>query len=167
MLCDFCHKNIATVHLTEMDGDKIVELHLCNKCAKAKTNDIKEQLSLGDLLGSLGDLTVDIDSSKKFPKCSFCGLTFQELRKKGRLGCSECYNVFEDYLIPLIKKIHGATHHTGKSPLALDKKVVLDRKIKELKEQLQRAVSLEEYEEAAKLRDEIRELENKLKKDVR
>ena len=97
-------------------------------------------------------------------KCPSCGLSYDDFKQKGRLGCGKCYETFRRLLLPLIKKIHSATRHTGKAPLHLEKRVSSQLKIKELHQHLQRAIQLEEYEEAAKLRDQIKELERK--KDV-
>ena len=166
MLCDICHKNIATVHLTEIINDKVVEMHICQKCAKEKAEQLQEQLSLSDLLGGLVEL--EEKKEKAILRCLRCGLTYEEFKKKGRLGCANCYLTFKEKLFPLLKKIHGATRHIGKSPTSSKRKVSLEERLKELRERLERAVKLEEYEEAARLRDEIRELVKKknIEKDV-
>jgi protein arginine kinase activator len=157
MLCDICHKNIATVHLTEIINDKVVEMHICQKCAKEKADQIQEQLSISDLLGGLVEL--EEKRERSFLKCSNCGLTYREFKKKGRLGCLNCYLTFKEKLFPLLKKIHGAVRHTGKSPLNLKGEISLQDRLRDLRERLERAIKLEEYEEAARLRDQIKELE--------
>jgi protein arginine kinase activator len=159
MLCDICHKNIATVHLTEIINDKVVEMHICQKCAKEKADQIQEQLSIFDLLGGLVEL--EEKREKAVLRCPGCGLTYEEFKKKGRLGCANCYLTFKEKLFPLLKKIHGATRHIGKSPLSLKRRISLEERLRELRERLERAVRLEEYEEAARIRDQIRELEKK------
>lgn len=158
MLCDICHKNIATVHLTEVVNDKVVEMHICQGCAKLKAEEIQEQFSISELLGGL----VDIGQIKKEDavlKCASCGLTYAEFKKKGRFGCSTCYVTFKSKLSQLLKKIHGSIHHVGKSPLRKVTPSVGRASVKELKERLERAIQLEEYEEAARLRDELRRLD--------
>jgi protein arginine kinase activator len=159
MLCDICHKNIATVHLTEVVNDKVVEMHICQGCTKLKAEEIQEQFSISELLGGL----VDIGQIKKEDtalKCSSCGLTYADFKKKGRFGCSNCYVTFKSKLSQLLKKIHGSTHHVGKSPLRKVTQAAGRVSVKELKERLERAIQLEEYEEAARLRDELRKLDN-------
>ncbi len=157
MLCDICHKNIATIHLTEIINDKVVELHICQECAKLKTEELKSQLNISDFL--MGLVKEEKPKEKFILKCPRCGLTFNEFRKKGKLGCKVCYEIFRERLIPLFRKIHGSVEHCGKIPPTLEKKVILEKRIKELKRRLERAIKLEEYEEAAKIRDQIKELE--------
>ncbi|MCM8824059.1 MAG: UvrB/UvrC motif-containing protein [Candidatus Omnitrophica bacterium] len=163
MLCDICHKKIATVHLTEIVEGKVMELHICQDCAKNKAEELKQQLNISDFLGGL---TLEGEDNKSMSiKCSFCGTTFYDFKKKGRLGCAKCYTHFKSQLLPLIKKIHGSNEHKGKLPKKVEEKVIVDRNLKILKERLERAVKLEAYEDAAKLRDEIRELEKKVRKE--
>ena len=162
MLCDISHKNIATVHLTAIIDDNVMELHICQLCAKNKTDELKQQLNISDFLSSLVP-EPRTQKSEALLKCSFCGMDLSDFRKQGRLGCVQCYDRFKVNLIPLLKKIHGSTHHKGKLPRRVQESVIIDRRIKDLHDRLGRAVQLEEYEEAARLRDEIRKLEKKLK----
>lgn len=163
MFCDVCHKNSATVHLTEVINDKVMEMHLCQACAKLKAEDLKKQLSIADLVGGLVDIQ-GIASKELSVKCPFCGLTYSGFKKKGRLGCGQCYSTFKDKLLPILRKIHSSSHHTGKIPSSLGRKASGNAKLKELQKKLEQAIKLEEYEEAARLRDKIKELEKK--KDV-
>lgn len=157
MLCDVCHKNIATVHLTEIVDGKVVELHLCQACASVKAEELKHQLSLSDFLPGLVEYP---EPDEKVSKCCpACGLTFEGFKKSGRLGCSRCYETFRSQLTPLFRKIHGAVEHAGKTPCPRGETCDREKKISDLKEKLQRAVKVEEYEEAARLRDSIRSLE--------
>jgi len=157
MVCDICHKNIATVHLTEIVNEKVVEMHICQTCAQSKTEEINDQFNISDFLGGLMP-TREEKTSRPGYTCPSCGLSYDEFRKKGRLGCQQCYSTFRQQLLPLLKKIQSATRHTGKIPLNLDKSVSTEAKIRELHERLNRAISLEEFEEAARLRDEIKQL---------
>ncbi len=153
MLCDVCHKNIATVHLTEIVNEKITEMHICQECAKSKAKDI-EQPSLSDFLGGLAGA-----ERKAALKCPSCGFSYEDFRKKGRLGCGGCYAAFKRQLLPLLKKVHSASRHTGKIPLHMEKKELPQAKAEQLRSQLNRAIQLEEYEEAARLRDALKKLE--------
>lgn len=157
MLCDICHEKSATVHLTEIVNGKVTELHLCQECAQVKTEELKHQISLTDLLG--GVFEKQTREEKKIFPCPGCGMTFAEFKKSGRLGCGQCYKAFKEQLLPLFRKIHGSIHHVGKFPLSMEKDQTLGRRLDELKERLRRAVMLEEYEEAARIRDRIKTLE--------
>lgn len=163
MLCDICGKNQATVHLTEIIDDQVSELHLCEECARQKSAEMEQQFSLGDLLGGLAEFEkTPKDLETVSLKCSNCGLSYTEFKKIGRLGCSECYLTFKKYLGPLLKRIHGSSTHYGKSPLTLLK--VSQRKpelLQQLRERLQKAIEMEAFEEAARIRDQIKELEKK------
>ena len=170
MLCDICGKNQATVHLTEIVDDKMTELHLCEECAQKKSAQMESHFGLADLLAGLAEVGTGFSKTKKEPniRCPRCGLTYEDFKKIGRLGCGDCYSAFRESLIPLLKRIHGSTQHYGKSPKrVLQKPTVKIAKRKnellEMKERLQKAIELEEFEEAARLRDKIRGMEKKKK----
>lgn len=167
MICDVCAANPATVHLTEIVDEQMTELHLCEECAKNKSSEMEQQFGLADLLAGLSDLgkgAIETKESLKI-KCSNCGMTYADFKKVGRLGCSECYNSFRKYLLPLLKRIHGSNKHYGKMPLVLAKPLKTKSDIEELKVKLQKAVSIEDFEEAARVRDIIKKLENSEPKD--
>ena len=94
-------------------------------------------------------------------KCPACGFTYNDFKKMGRLGCSECYEVFKKQLEPLLKRIHGANRHIGKVPLTVGKTVKDAQTLQELKMQMERAIQSEEFEKAAVIRDKIRQFEKK------
>ena len=164
MLCDGCGKNQATVHLTEIVDDQMNELHLCEECARKKSQDAEQNFGLGDLLGGMADINKnEKDKESASVKCPNCGLTYADFKKIGRLGCGDCYNAFKKYLAPLLKRIHGSSQHVGKSPVFAKKALGLKKgiDIQELRNKLQRAVEQEQFEEAARLRDQIKDLEVK------
>ncbi|MCD4782044.1 MAG: UvrB/UvrC motif-containing protein [Candidatus Omnitrophica bacterium] len=166
MLCDICAKKKATVHLTEIVDDQMTEMHLCEDCAKEKSVQMEQQFGLADLLAGLTDFGKHVKNHKKDElKCHHCGMTYDEFRKLGRLGCSECYETFKDNLSSLLKKIHGANNHLGKAPckLTAQARKKIDS-LQDFKTQLLKAIQLENFEKAAELRDKIRELESKGKK---
>jgi protein arginine kinase activator len=164
MVCDICGKKEATVHITEIINDKMAKLHLCEECAKEKGAEMEEHFGLSDLLAGLADLGANIEPEiADSIKCNFCGFTYRDFKKMGRLGCSECYEAFRKQLAPLLKRIHGADRHVGKVPLMIGKTVKETRNLQDMKIKLEKAIQGEEFEEAARLRDQIRELEKKTK----
>ena len=161
MLCDICGKNQATVHLTEIVDEQMNELHLCEECARQKSAQMEQQFGLSDLLAGLAEFEKPaLEKEVSSLKCPNCNLTYADFKKIGRLGCGECYKAFKKYLGPLLKRIHGSSQHVGKVPA----KVKVVRKkidLTDLRNALQKAIENEEFEEAAKLRDQIKELEKK------
>ncbi len=170
MLCDICHKREANIHFTEIVNDKIFKFHLCEECSRMKGVKMsfdKVPFSIVDLLASLSGLEPSLRVEKKTEqRCKKCNMSFEDFKQKGRLGCSECYNVFANQLQSLLKRIHGYNQHTGKSPFS--KKVKNKDKfflnIQNLKKELSEVIKTEEYEKAAVIRDKIKEMEKKLSK---
>ncbi|MFA6356342.1 MAG: UvrB/UvrC motif-containing protein [Candidatus Omnitrophota bacterium] len=156
MLCQICGKNDATVEFTEIINEEVKQLQLCDGCAKKKGVEMEQHFSIADFLASISDTSGGPDASAPGAslKCEKCGMTFGEFQKIGKFGCGDCYLAFRKSLLPLIKRIHGSTRHTGKTkdPGSPDLRHTLQRK-------LQRAIDTEEFEEAARLRDEIRDLD--------
>jgi len=168
MLCDICGKEDATVHITEIVNGQMAELHLCEECARKKNLAMEQHFSLSDLLGGLADISTVLDKTEMSGKrCSNCGMTYEDFRKTGRLGCSECYVTFQDSLASLLNRIHGSSHHLGRFPLGKAEKVRAKMTIQGLRARLATAIQLEEYERAAKLRDQIRILERKNQKKTK
>ena len=175
MLCDECGKNKATVHLTEIVNDLVTKLNLCEGCAKNKGAEAEQHFGIADLLSALSDTAEHAPAAAGGTgivppknKCSRCGMSYEDFKRIGRLGCAECYKVFRASLAPLLKRIHGSNQHIGKSPdpKALDEFKTNSKHQEELeksKQDLQKAVKNEEFEEAATLRDKIKFLEKKIK----
>ncbi|MDE1919822.1 MAG: UvrB/UvrC motif-containing protein [Candidatus Omnitrophica bacterium] len=173
MTCDICGKKKATVHLTEIVDDQMSEMHLCEECARQKSSQMEQQFGLADLLAGLTDpskTTVSKESEKTSLKCSRCGLLYEDFRKFGRLGCSECYTSFKEHLTGLLRKIHGSNKYLGKTPAVLgqsqtqavsEKTLALlpSDDLLDLKQQLKSAIAAEDFEKAAIIRDKIRGLE--------
>lgn len=161
MVCDACKQQQATVHLTEIVNDQMTELHLCEACANQKGAQVESHFGLSDLLAGLADFgkTGAVEEEAVTKTCPNCGMTYDDFRKVGRLGCGECYTTFKRSLSSLLKRIHGSTHHMGKVPARLVKPPTTKLELAELKRRLERAIDMEEFEEAAHLRDQIRELE--------
>jgi len=162
MNCDICGKKEATVHLTEIVNDQMTKLNLCEDCAREKGAEMEEHFGLSELLAGLTDMGTTMEPEVAITtKCQNCGLTYQNFRKIGRLGCSECYETFKKELAPLLKRIHGSDRHVGKVPLKGGKTIKDTRTLQDMKMQLEKAIQAEDFEEAAKLRDKIKDLEKK------
>ncbi|KHO61949.1 hypothetical protein THYS13_24220 [Thermoanaerobacter sp. YS13] len=171
MMCDKCKIRPATVHYTKIVNGVKTEMHLCDQCAaeegilNAEVFSTFTPFSVQNLLSGLMDFLPGIDEFTKKPlKCSHCGMTYEDFKKIGRLGCSFCYDAFAEELNPLMRRIHGSTEHRGKIPKKAGGKMRVKREIEELKLQLEKAIKEEAYEKAAELRDKIRELEKELGK---
>ena len=95
-------------------------------------------------------------------KCEKCGVSEEQFAKKGLLGCGDCYPIFEEKMLPLLRRIHGNTRHTGKVPERTGGRARLVKEIEVIKRQLKEAISREEFERAAQLRDSIRQMEKNL-----
>ncbi len=157
MMCDNCGKNPATTHLKTVINGKYKESHLCTYCAAKEGYGSFGNLSLTNMLATmLGD---SVNSNSPAKRCQCCGASFSDIAQSGRVGCSECYTVFRDELMPSLNRLHGKTLHIGKAPEQKEATETLEEKISKLKKQLADAVSKEDFESAVKLRDEIRELE--------
>jgi len=164
MLCNICTKNPATVHLTEIIDGQMSELHICEECARKKSQDMEQQFGLSDLLAGMADFDKPKDDSSAgavLVKCPSCQLTYADFKKIGRLGCGEWGNTFRKYLGPLLKRIHGSTQHTGKTLLKAGRPSRKKADVQELRNRLNRAIESEAFEEAAKIRDQIKELEKR------
>ncbi|MBF0532909.1 MAG: UvrB/UvrC motif-containing protein [Candidatus Omnitrophica bacterium] len=164
MKCDMCTKK-ATVHLTEIIDGKVIEMHLCQECAQKKSSQMQKEFGLADLLAGLTEFQSSVQTEPKQEiKCPHCQTRFEEFKEIGRLGCSECYGAFKEQLDPLLKRIHGSNRHQGKKPIGLavavkETAIKPQEALNDLKEKLQGAVRTENFEQAALLRDKIRELE--------
>ena len=163
MLCCVCKEKEATVHLTQIAGDKVQKVDLCEECAKQKGVNDPSGFSLADLLLGLGAAPeVEQPADGAVLKCSKCGMTQADFKKTGRLGCAECYVTFADGLEGLLKTMHKGTNHAGKVPQALRQIRDLSERLKNLQKKLNKAVAEEDFEGAAGLRDEIKQLNVKL-----
>lgn len=159
MKCQKCPKQ-ATLHITEVLGDdRFEEHHLCEQCAHEY---LYEPQGKKVKKSAAAAVTAD-DDEEAAPlnarECPHCGLRFVEFRNTGRLGCPHDYDVFAEELNPLLENIQGDTRHAGKSPRRLPQTRQTQSELTRLRRQLQSAVSQEAYEEAARLRDQIRQLE--------
>ncbi|MGD0349836.1 MAG: UvrB/UvrC motif-containing protein [Verrucomicrobiota bacterium] len=161
MQCSICKEKPATVHLTQIVGDKMQKLDLCEDCAKAKGINDPTSFGLADL-----DLVLGLGASQEIEqaaggvelKCPRCGFTQADFKKSGRLGCPECYHTFAEGLGGLLKTMHKGTRHAGKAPEALRQSRDLSDRLKTLQTKLAKAIKDEDFEQAAILRDEIKQM---------
>jgi protein arginine kinase activator len=161
MICQFCKKNEATIHFTNVAGNKVEKIHICPQCAEEKGFDYlkKSNFAMGDLISGLFESAAGaVEAKSEKNRCPNCGRSYSDFKTVGRLGCSQCYDHFQEQLMPLLRSVHGNTRHLGKYPKRFGKRVKLKRRVVELQEELARAIEIENYERAAKLRDEIRTL---------
>ncbi|MCR2807263.1 UvrB/UvrC motif-containing protein [Paenibacillus soyae] len=170
MFCQECGKRPATLHFTKIvNGDK-TEFHICESCAREKGEGIPgtpNSFSIHSLLSGLLDFNspggaAHTHASPQPVRCEECGLTYSQFSKIGRFGCSSCYTAFADRLDPLLKRVHSSTSHSGKIPKRSGSEIQCKREIEQLRRDMQTYIEKEEFENAAKLRDRIRELERKL-----
>ena len=117
-------------------------------------------MSMDSFFGSLFDMVEN--SNSKVDRCPKCGIAFSDFKSTGLLGCSYCYEHFSKSLIPTIKRVQGGLVHIGKVPANASQEVVSRRRIDELKIKLRELIALENFEEAAKVRDEINQLRKNL-----
>ena len=163
MTCNLCGVNEATIHLTEIANNQMVEVHLCETCSHEKGTDFKTHFSLDELLAGLTETGKTAKGGEKSPSfcCPECGMSYEEFGKAGRLGCATCYEAFAKMLLPLIKRVQRATHHIGKKPAKIAKSVRTVHDLRLLQDRLRKSIQSENFEDAAKLRDEIKKADEK------
>jgi protein arginine kinase activator len=163
MLCCICKEKNATVHLTQITGEKMQKVDLCEECAKTKGVNDQTGFSLADLLLGLGaSQELEQSSGGTEAKCPQCGFTHADFKKSGRLGCSECYQTFSEGLGGLLKTMHKGTRHVGKVPESLRTRRDLSEQLTALQKKLNKAIEAEDFEQAAQLRDQIKQLNSRL-----
>ena len=176
MICDFCKKNKATIHLIRVQNDNVEKVNICAECAgdfsffseddfykdltkilykifkadEGQPNGIRELKNLKNL------------EIRKNRSCSFCGMDLKNIKKLGKMGCPNCYSEFKNILLPIIKAIHKNIEHKGKIPENTTGQIKLEKSIRDLKNRLKREIFVENFEEAARIRDKIRQLEKNI-----
>jgi protein arginine kinase activator len=156
MFCD----NPATIHLTDIVQRQKREMHLCERCARERKllpAPLGAPLNLKALLQLLLQALRSFESQEA-RSCPHCGLTYAGLKAEGRMGCASDYTLFRSMLEPLLERIHRATEHTGKRPRVAQ----LRAEMEQLRQRLEEAVACENYEQAAQLRDRIRQMEREV-----
>ncbi|WP_188208039.1 UvrB/UvrC motif-containing protein [Alkalibacillus aidingensis] len=170
MKCQKCQENEASVHYTQVVNGQKKETHMCEQCAQQEgyMNFTDDGLSFHQFLTSMFPFDQSFSQQQKVQtneivRCDGCGLTYQEFRSKGKFGCSQCYQTFESYITPIFKRVHsGNTEHVGKIPKRIGGTLHKQRELDQLKKQLSELIEKEAFEEAAKVRDQIRTLKRDL-----
>jgi protein arginine kinase activator len=178
MLCENCGENEANVKYTQIINGVKKQMVLCDKCSKElgiSNMDFNMPINLSSFLGEFfGDNEVSLPGFVKDNtlKCEECGMTYDEFIKAGKFGCANCYDTFSSRINPILKNLQGETTHIGRKTKVtkntLDKEEIIksekeDKQKSELdilKEDLKKAIKEERYEDAAKIRDEIKKIEN-------
>lgn len=156
MLCEECGKNPAEVLMTTVVNGESASRHLCRECfRKYKAGDIQSVLA-----AVLSAMSHKGESREKKPDliCLKCGETYAEFQKTGRLGCAACYEAFKSELTPLITRVQGRAQHAGRRPPSCREDAEKTLQISKMRGMLEEAVAREDYEEAARLRDEMKAL---------
>src|SRR5690625_4884667 len=172
MACQECQKRPATLHFTKFTNGSKSEVHLCEVCAKEKgyMTYPEEGYSLHNLLAGLFNFeSQKIDSHQgsfhqsQELKCHQCGLTFTEFKRSGKFGCAECYESFSSRLDPILRRVHsGNTKHNGKIPKRQGGNLHTKKELEAYRLHLQELITREEFEEAAVVRDKIKDLETRI-----
>ncbi len=160
MICQYCGKHEATTHIKKIINGRAEQIDLCPSCAsRLGYGGIFPGLGLSDFLGSfLGEHGGG--SLAQTLRCPQCGCSFEDIAESGLAGCAQCYQTFRDRLAPSIARIHGKARHVGKAAQAADARVKARSRLDTLREELNSAVSEQNFERAAQLRDEIKALES-------
>ncbi|MBQ8525271.1 MAG: UvrB/UvrC motif-containing protein [Clostridia bacterium] len=163
MLCSHCNKREANFHYKQVNNGSYTELHLCSDCARELgylgAGEQSFSPGLEDMLNEFLGLTKQSQTAGKGISCSCCGTTFAEFKKTGLAGCDKCYDVFARDVESVLSRIQPSTTHKGKIAGPKGEQIQRQNEIKELKDKLRMAVMEERYEDAAKLRDSIKKLE--------
>ncbi len=159
MLCELCKKKEATIHLTQVLDGSVKKVHMCEECSEKSGFDAQGPTSITDILlgmGGEGGLTIGTQKSlgRSCPKCQ---MKLSSFKKSGRFGCPDCYDAFKDELAPLLKVMHRKDVHIGKIPSRESAMVQRSAELSSLEKELNDAVKTENYEEAARIRDRIKE----------
>ena len=173
MICEHCKQRHATVTVTQVQGGQTVERHYCEICASQFHPfhfDVKEEpVSLQQLISNWFNTSTQtakqeekVKQQKKITACPSCGFTYRQFLSKGKFGCANCYDTFSEQLPNVLKRLQAGTKHIGHVEHQEQHLEQWIKKITDIREQMKAAISEERFEEAAKMRDEIRLLEQKV-----
>ena len=156
MQCQICHAKEAVVHVKQFYEGTVKEIHVCHECAAQHGIDVEPPVSLTDFLFGIDvEQKVQPHVGGEDKECAVCHMRGSDLKKTSRLGCPSCYETFSDELMPLLAAIQKGDRHVGKFPA----REGVAAEVSLLRKSLQEAVASENFEEAARLRDLLRDLE--------
>lgn len=155
MLCQNCGERQARISITQIINNKKTEIHLCHQCAQQGGHG-DSVFPLHAMLAGLVDWTDTYTPGKSCPKC---GMTETQLRQRGKFGCEGCYQTWSPWVKKIVSSVQGRPSHTGKFPRSAGAQVKLERELDQLKHKLEEAIHEERFEDAAKIRDRLRQLE--------
>ena len=158
MVCQFCKLKEASVHVTEIADNKVKKVDVCAACAKEKNYNDPAAFAIADHLLGLGAAQKMEEASEAVGalSCDQCGYTQADFKKSGRLGCAHCYDIFSDGLDSVLKTMHKDIRHRGKVPAGMQSVFEGAHRLQSLNRDLQAAIAQEDFESAARLRDEIK-----------
>jgi protein arginine kinase activator len=172
ILCQDCKKREATVHLTQIINNEKIALALCKECASARGFHPPLEnvpFPLAQILENLAQSVPQGSKAEPMPSltCPNCHLTFEDFTRQGRFGCGECYRAFRPRLEGIMRKIHGASLHRGRAPIAGAEAESGDRPIpvkeeERLETELHKAIEAEDFERAAELRDKLKSIKEQI-----
>ncbi len=154
-MCEQCGEGEATVHLTQVADGAVRKLHLCGVCAAEKGIDLNPPASVNDLMEQMGGTPEPAPVAEGQPACPECHMSLEDFRNTQRLGCPFCYEAFAEELGKLLKDMHLSDTHRGKVPGYAHGRARGGEDLSVLHARLADAVAAEQYEKAARLRDEI------------
>lgn len=176
MDCQECHKRPAALHFTQVINGNKTEIHVCEICAKEKgyMSYPEEGYSLHNLLTGLFNFDTSLMENKQNSsykqteelQCPQCDMTISEFKRVGKFGCAECYHTFSEQLDPIFRRVHsGNTKHYGKIPTRKGGDLHAKKQVALYRSELQRLIENEAFEEAAEVRDKIKNLEKQMRGD--
>ncbi|MUV38055.1 Protein-arginine kinase activator protein [Lentibacillus sp. JNUCC-1] len=176
MQCEECQKRPATLHLKQVINGETTERHVCEQCAKEKgyMGYPEEGYSLHHLLSGLFNFdSYPVNSKKQGAQpfqpiqtlqCEKCGMTFSQFKQTGKFGCAKCYETFNDRLDSIFRRVHsGNTQHHGKIPKRRGGDLHTKKQLDAYKSELKSLIEQEAFEDAALVRDKIKELEQTIR----
>lgn len=164
MLCQKCHKNLATIRYAEVVDGKVTDLNVCSDCLSRLRNMATGFELAGAAPSPKRPITLRETGETAVPAvvCRSCGTQLQQALNAGKLGCSACYTQFGDALDSVLRSMHGALRHRGKTPHVDDAREQVRAQLQNKRALLRSSLRTENYEAAATLRDEIKALEEGL-----
>ncbi|HUU29217.1 MAG TPA: UvrB/UvrC motif-containing protein [archaeon] len=169
MKCERCKKNEAVIHFTQIKDGNVVSYNLCKECAgkygvkTVKLDSQQQPVFTPEAKSEVLSELVEAKDSDTPEECPFCHSKLDDIKRTGRLGCGNCFETFEKQIDVLLRRIQGSSFHVGERSVKPEGQKYSDQlRIRELKKELNAAVKVEDYEKAARLRDEIISIEKRL-----